>query len=55
MFVFRLRGGVVVADRLPRDPAGVLMVNLDKLDKDVVALHTFSDSDKYSTHNISQI
>jgi len=51
----RLRGGVVVADRLPRDPAGVLMVNLDKLDKDVVALHTFSDSDKYSTHNISQI
>jgi len=51
----RLRGGVVVAERLPRDPQGVLLVNLDKLDHSVVAVHTFNEDDLYSTNNISHI
>ena len=50
-----LRGGVVVAERLPRDPQGVLLVNLDKLDPSAVAVHTFNEDDLYSTNNISHI
>ena len=45
----------MVAERLPRDPQGVLLVNLDKLDHSVVAVHSFSENDLYSTNNISHI
>ena len=41
----RLCGGVVVTDRLPRDPQGALLVNLDTLDRSVVARTVFSDQD----------
>jgi acyl-coenzyme A synthetase/AMP-(fatty) acid ligase len=51
----RLRGGVVVAERLPRDPQGVLLVNLEKLDHSVVAVQTFDENDLYSANNITHI
>ena len=44
-----------MAERLPRDPQGVLMVNLDKLDPSVVAVQSFNENDLYSTNNISHI
>jgi len=51
----RLRGGVVVAERLPRDPQGVLLVNLEKLDHSAVAVHSFNENDLYSSNNITHI
>ncbi len=29
----RLRGGIVFVDKLPRDPGGKLILNMDKFDK----------------------
>merc|ERR1719369_1760013 len=51
----RLRGGVVVAERLPRDPQGVLLVNLEKLDHSAVAVQTFNENELYSANNITHI
>ena len=33
----KLRGGLVLTDRLPKDEEGQLLVNLDKLDQTVVS------------------
>ena len=51
----RLRGGLVVADRLPRDSQGALLVSLDKLDKGVVGVSEFNESDKYLQDNVTHV
>ena len=43
-FLLRLYGGLVVADRLGRDSQGLLLTNLDTIDKNVVAQHVFAPS-----------
>ena len=34
----RLRGGIVIVDKLGRDPSGRLVVNLERYDRDVVGV-----------------
>ena len=43
----RVRGGFVILQRIPRDSHGKIMINLEKFDKDVVAMRTFSEKEKY--------
>ena len=42
----RLRGGVVVVDRLTRDSQGTLLVNLDRFDREVVAETSFGPGER---------
>ena len=43
----RLRGGFVIVQRIPRDSNGQIMINLEKFDRNVVAMRTFSDKEKF--------
>ena len=47
----RVRGGFVILQRIPRDSHGKIMINLEKFDKDVVAMRTFSEKEKYPQSN----
>ena len=49
--LFRIRGGFVIVERIPRDSEGNIMINLDKFDDNVVAMRTFSEKEKYSQAN----
>ena len=49
--MFRVRGGFVILERIPRDSEGKIMINLDKFDDNVVAMRTFSEKEKYSQAN----
>ena len=49
--LLRVRGGFVVVERIPRDSAGKIMINLEKFDDNVVAMRTFSAKEKYSQPN----
>jgi len=51
----KLRGGLVLTDRLPRDQGGQLLLNLDKLDQSVVGVEEFKDEDKYTTISVTSI
>ena len=44
----RVRGGFVILERIPRDSHGNIMINLEKFDKNVVAMRTFSEREKYT-------
>ena len=49
--LFRVRGGFVIVERIPRDSEGKILINLDKFDDNVVAMRTFSEKEKYSQAN----
>ena len=48
---YRVRGGFVILERIPRDSEGKIMINLDKFDDNVVAMRTFSEREKYPQAN----
>merc|ERR1712110_639541 len=51
----RLRGGVVLVDRLPRDSQGTLMVNLDKFGNEAVAVTQFEERERFPTLTVTSI
>jgi len=51
----RLTGGIVVVNRIPRDPQGGLLVNLEKFDADVVGMVKFEEKDRYSGPKLTSL
>jgi len=51
----RLIGGIVIVNRIPRDPQGVLLVNLEKFDADVVGMTKFEEKDRYPGPKLTSI
>ena len=51
VILFRVRGGFVILDRIPRDSEGKILINLDKFDDNVVAMRTFSEKEKHPQAN----
>jgi len=51
----RLTGGIVIVNRIPRDPQGGLLVNLEKFDADVVGMVKFEEKDRYSGPKLTSL
>lgn len=51
----RIRGGIVIVERLPRDSTGNLLVNLEQFDGAVAGAYCFTEKDKVKVTNTTSL
>ena len=51
----RIRGGIVIVERLPRDSSGNLLVNLEQFDGSAAGVYPFKEKDKVNIPNTTTL